>query len=87
MHLRKTIGDGFGQCLLVGRLTALPFELVHADWYLDSATRGRRGIRAQSRRRIELAAAGWAHGCVPEEDQAQPFDEMTELRFRIAAAF
>ena len=30
-QFRQLAGDGFGQCLLVGRVTALPFELVHAD--------------------------------------------------------
>jgi len=30
-HLRQIAGDGVRQRLLLGRLTALPFELVHAD--------------------------------------------------------
>ncbi len=28
-HPRLAAGEGFGQCLLVGRATAVPFELVH----------------------------------------------------------
>ncbi len=29
--LRQLARELFGQCLVVGRLTALPFELVHVD--------------------------------------------------------
>jgi len=32
-HFRQVALDGFGQRLLVSRLTALPFKLVHADGY------------------------------------------------------
>ena len=28
-QLRQIVHDGFGQCLLVSRLPAVPFELVH----------------------------------------------------------
>jgi hypothetical protein len=44
--LRHIAGGRFGQCLLVSRLTALPFELVHADvcfirWARRAAARNR----------------------------------------------
>ena len=41
---RQFAGDGFGQRLLVGRVTALPFELVHAGVFVGCAARGSRGI-------------------------------------------
>ena len=34
-----SIGEGFGQCLLIGQWTALPFELVHAEVMLKKMRR------------------------------------------------
>ncbi|OIQ70904.1 hypothetical protein GALL_474820 [mine drainage metagenome] len=39
-HIRELARDCFGQCLLISRLTALPFELVHVERYLGNATGG-----------------------------------------------
>jgi len=75
VHVLKTIGfdkryqRGVGQYLLVSRLTALPFELVHAERYLVGATKRPLGMSAQFRQRIEIVAAGSAHGCVPPTSQ------------------
>jgi hypothetical protein len=45
-HVRQIAGDGIGQCFLVSRFTAVPFELVHADvcfirWARREAARNR----------------------------------------------
>ena len=62
-----------GQCLLVGRVTALPFELVHAERFLCNATEGRPGFVPNLGGKPGLRQRAVRMGA-SRESTSQPFD-------------
>jgi len=81
----RALPDGFGQRLSVSLLTALPFELVHAELYVRRAD-GRLGFvsNLDGQTEVRQGACAWVR---PVSVSTQLFQQDIATSFRIVAAF